>query len=207
MPIIINHNLCDEADACGGISVCPSKAFYYDYEKMRIAIYKNKCTECLKCTLPDACSVGCILYARDKSAELKIKKMIKEDPRTAKWLWRERYGCQPAKTPPKATVITDKIFEKVYEKGYKLIDIWSEATLDCRAFSFLFKDILKGIDKQVIIFKIDGSKLIKLTKGLKVSKMPTFILLKNGKEIYRFEGLMKGKDLKKVNSDLKKLIK
>ena len=60
MPIIINHNLCDDADACGGISVCPSKAFYYDYEKMRIAIYKNKCTECLKCTLPDACSVGCI---------------------------------------------------------------------------------------------------------------------------------------------------
>ena len=105
MPIIINHNLCDEAAECGGIEVCPTGAFFYDYKKEKIAVDHSKCTECLKCTSPDACPVGCILYARNKKEEEKIKKMIKEDPRTAKWLWQERYGCQPAKTPPKAKII------------------------------------------------------------------------------------------------------
>lgn len=208
MPIIINHNLCDEADACGGIEICPTKAFYFDYKKGEVAIDHSKCNECLKCTLPDACPVGCILYARDKKEETKIKKKIKEDPRTEKWLWQERYGCQPAKTPPKATIITDKNFNKVEKQsGYKLIDLWHEEYLDCRAYSVLFKDLIKGIKHEVSIYKLDSQKYPSLAKIFKVKKVPTLLLYKEKKEVWRYEGLMKDTNVLQFNKELKAKIK
>jgi thiol-disulfide isomerase/thioredoxin len=203
MPIIINHNLCDEAPECGGIAVCPTGAFHYDYKKKKVAIDHSKCTECLKCTLPDACPVGCILYAKDKKQEDRIKKMLSEDPRTAKWLWRERYGCQPGKTPPRATIITKENFNKIInKKGYKLIDVWHYEFLDCRAYSVLFSDLLKSIKKEIKIYKLDAQKYPKLAKKLNVKKYPTLLLLKDKKGIWRHEGLIKDEQTEEIAKSL-----
>ncbi|MBU0976672.1 MAG: thioredoxin domain-containing protein [Patescibacteria group bacterium] len=200
MPIIINHNLCDEAPECGGIEVCPKKAFYFDKKKQRVCVDHSKCTECLKCTLPDCCPVGCILYARNKSEEKRIRNRIKEDPRTAKWLWKERYGCQPGKTPPKAKIITDKNFDKVkITKGFKLIDIWHYDFLDCRAYSVLFEELCEEITKAPDIYKLDARKFPDISKKLRVKMLPALLLLKDEKEVYRFEGLLKDSMCRKVN--------
>ncbi len=207
MPIIINHNLCDEAQECGGIEVCPTGAFYFDKKKGKVAVDKSKCTECLKCTLPDACPVGCILYARNKDEEDKIRKRIKNDPRTAKWLWRERYGCQPAKTPPKAVIINKKNFDKIVkQKGYKLIDVWRDEDLDCRAYSVSFSDLLQGIKQEVDIFKLDAREYPTLSGKLNVQKHPTLLLYKDSIEEWRYEGLLKEKGKMRINKKLKEMI-
>jgi ferredoxin len=208
MPIVINHNLCDEAPECGGIEVCPAGAFYLDKKKKKIAIDKTKCTECLKCTLPDACPVGCIIYARNEKEVIKIEKMIKDDPRKSKWLWKARYGCEPAKTPPKEKIITDKnINNELKRKGFKLIDVWHYDHLDCRYFSPLFSDILKGVKKKkIIIYKLDAQKYPKLAAKLKVKKFPSLNIFKNTNEVFRYKGLLKKKDVKGLNKKIKRII-
>lgn len=201
--IVINHNLCDEAPECGGIEVCPTGAFHYDYRRKRIAIDESKCTLCLRCTLPDTCPVGCILFARTIGDEKRIKKMIKEDPRTAKWLWQERYGCQPGQTPPTAEIITAENFTSVLDtNGLKLIDAWHIDYLDCRVHSVLFSDLLKGIKMDVSIFKLDAQEFPKYAKKLKVQEYPTMILLDGDKEVWRHEGLIDEKQLKKFKIPL-----
>lgn len=206
MPIIINHNLCDEALECGGIEVCPTKAFYFDTKTKRVKVNRKKCTECLKCTLPDACPVGCILYARNKDEEERILKMIKLDPRTSKWLWKERYGCQPAKTPPKAKIITDANYKKVMsEEEYKIIDVWHYDHLDCRVFSALYEDLV-GMSK-IKIYKLDAKRYPEVAKKLRVKKFPTLLLCKDYQEIFRHEGLMKKKEIKDNSTRITKLVK
>jgi len=204
MPIIINHNLCDEAPECGGIEVCPVKAFYFDKKKKRVAVNKSKCTECIKCTLPDVCPVGCILFARDKKEELKIKKMINEDPRTARWLWQERYGCQPGKTPPKAEIVTSEKFDRIiHSKGYKIIDVWHNNFLDCRLNSPLYSDLLKRISLKIKIYKLDAQKFPKIAKGMNIKKFPSLILYKEIKQILKHSGLLENKKTKDLNKKIK----
>lgn len=202
--IIINHNLCDEAPECGGIEVCPTGAFYYDKKRKRVAIDESKCTLCMLCTLPDACPVGCILFARTIGEAKRIKDMIKQDPRTATWLWQERYGCQPGRTKPTATLINYKNFKHVKaKKGLKLIDIWHIDYLDCRVNSILFSDLLNGVKENVKIYKLDAHEYPELAKHLKSNKFPTLILMNNEKEIWRNEGLLEEKDLKKIQNTIR----
>lgn len=208
MPIIINHNLCDEAPECGGIEVCPTGAFHYDKKRRRVAIDHSKCNECLLCTMPDACPVGCILFARNKKSEKKIREMIKEDPRTAKWLWKERYGTQPGKTSPMAAIINHKNLSKILKKkGYKLIDIWHNDFLDCRVNATLFTDILKNIKKEINIYKLDAQQFTDYVEVLNTKKFPSLLLYKDNKEIWRFEGLLQKKDVGKIQKELESKIK
>ena len=49
MPAIINHKICDQANACGGICVCPVGAFTYNEKTKRIEIDNEKCISCGAC--------------------------------------------------------------------------------------------------------------------------------------------------------------
>jgi len=207
MPIIINHNLCDEAPECGGIEVCPVGAFYYDYKRKKVAVDKKKCIECLKCTLPDACPVGCIIYARNEKEEKKIKKAINNNTKTRKWLWKERFGCQPALTPPKAKIVTNSNLDSILKlNGFKLIDVWHNDFLDCRYHSVLFEDVVGNIKVKITAYKLDGQNNNEVVKKLKIKKFPTLLIYKDNKEIWRFEEYISKNNLKEIKDKLKKLI-
>ena len=207
MPIIINHNLCDEAPECGGIEVCKTKAFQYDYKKGVVCIDQSKCSECLNCTLPDVCPVGCILYARNEKESQKINKMIRSDKRTKAWLWKERYGCQPGKTPPKAIIMNESNFKRILnKKGWKLFDVWHYDYLDCRVSSVLIEDLLGSKQKKVEIYKLDAKSFPELKRKLKVKKLPTLILYKDNTEKWRYRGLIDGKRLEKTYKTITDLI-
>ena len=51
MPVIINHKICDQANACGGIGVCPVGAFAYNDKTKYIDIDYSKCFSCGECEL------------------------------------------------------------------------------------------------------------------------------------------------------------
>lgn len=209
MKIIINHNLCDEAPECGGIEVCPTGAFAFNEEAQRVQVDQKKCITCLKCTLPSACPVGCIYFARDENDKMRIEEMLKLDPKTESWLWEERYGCYPGKTAPFASTLTSKNFKESFSADeYKLVDYWNYNSIDCRYHSQLFTDILKDVKAPVSIYKVDCVSEKDISKQMKIINYPSLVLYdKSGKEIYRYEGLMKEANLTEVNKEIKALIK
>lgn len=202
--IIFNYDLCDMAPECGGIEVCPTGAIYYDKKQGRPVWDASKCTFCLTCTTPDACPVGVIMYARDEKEEKRIREMINSDPRTADWLWRERYGVQPARTKPIATSLTGENFEEVMkQEGYKIIDVWSEEALDCRLHAPLYTDLLKGVKKPLNIYKLDAGRHPSLAKKFALEELPAMLLLIGHKELIRHSGYLKGDKTATLNKQLK----
>jgi len=95
MPAIINENICDHADVCKGIEVCPTGAFYYDKEKDRLRIDDSKCNDCEACL--NECPIGAIRFCKkdDIKGLERIMKEIEEDSRTLEELRIDRYGAQP----------------------------------------------------------------------------------------------------------------
>jgi len=207
MPILINHNICDEVPECGGIEVCPTKAIYYDYKKRTIVLDQLKCIDCLKCTLPDVCPVGCFLYARNKKEETRLQKIIKPDAKKMTWLWQERYGCQPGRVKPKAIILTDNNFKTMFsKKGIKAIDVWHNDYLDCRLHSPLFKELFQRASENITKYKLDAQKYTKLANKLKAKTFPSLLILRDKVEIFRYEGYINKKSISGLSKKLKTIL-
>lgn len=193
MPALINYKICDSAPECGGITVCPAKAFFWDKKAKRPIIDKKKCLSCGVCARE--CPVGAILIAETEDEYQKLVEQIKNDPRSEKDLWRERLGTQPGRTPPLGKMVTPKNFEKEVLKpgGWLALDVWSNETLDCRNHSILWQD-LKITDK-VVLKKVDGGKYSDLAERLNINKFPTLIIFKDGVERWRYQGYLHSGDL------------
>ena len=79
MSVIINFKVCDNAEACNGIKVCPVGAFQWNAEKKTLEIDEDKCINCGKCaTSTESCEVGAIRFAKDEEGLQKIKKKLKK---------------------------------------------------------------------------------------------------------------------------------
>lgn len=201
MPVVINYKICDLAPECGGIGVCPVGAFFWNKKTKRPEVDNKKCTSCGVCARERP--VRAILVAKTKEEYQKLLERVKRDPRSEKELWYERLGCQPGRTPPLAKIVTPKNFSQEVTKARKpvALDVWSEETLDCRYHSVLWDEL--GFSNKVEFKKFDGGKHPNFIKKLRVTKLPTFLLFKQGKEIGRKEGYIFSKDKKKVRSLLK----
>lgn len=183
MPGIINYKICDLAEACGGMAVCPTKAFSWNKKLKRPEIDNKKCTSCGVCVAE--CPVEAIIVVRTEEEFKEVLEKIKNDPRSEKELWRERLGCQPGRTSPLAKVVTPDNFDKevLRAKGLMALDVWSEETLDCRYHSVLWDGLEEA--KKMPLKKLDGGKHTALAKKLKVKRLPTLIFFKDGKEVGR----------------------
>ena len=178
--IIINQKTCDKSSDCSGIDVCPTNALFFDSEQNLVKWDEHKCVFCLRCTLPDGCPIGAIMYARDEVSEKAIIETINSDPRSEDWLWQERLGVQPGK-PSIAKELNETNFEEVlFSSGNNFIDIWHEDYLNCRLHSILYEDISKDVTN-ITFYKLDAKKYPKLIEKLGVKIFPTLQLIKNGK--------------------------
>ena len=90
MPAIINHKICDQANACGGINVCPVGAFTYNEKTKRIEIDNDKCISCGACA--KTCPIAAIGVAKTWEEFEELKQAIDEDPRSADDLFVDRFG-------------------------------------------------------------------------------------------------------------------
>ena len=90
MPVIINHKICDQASACGGISVCPVGAFTYNKAKKRIEVDNEKCISCGACE--KTCPIGAIGFARTKEEFAELVQAVELDPRSPEDLFVDRFG-------------------------------------------------------------------------------------------------------------------
>ncbi|MFC5193773.1 MULTISPECIES: thioredoxin [Bizionia] len=76
-----------------------------------------------------------------------------------------------------------------------LVDFFAEWCGPCKTMSPILKDVKDSLGEDVTILKIDVDKNQQLAAQFKVRGVPTLILYKNGKQLWRQSGLASKRDL------------
>jgi NAD-dependent dihydropyrimidine dehydrogenase PreA subunit len=200
MPAIINFKICDNSEDCNGISVCPTKAIYFDKNKKSIVIDDDKCTSCGICV--ESCPVSAIFVGKTKQEFEKIKKDISNDPRKISDLFVDRYGAQPIDDA--FFIISDK-FDVQILKSTKLAvaEIFDKKSIMCLKCSIPISELFKDIDvKYRKVF--DDARII--SKKYSVKKRPCLLFFKDSKLIGKIEGYYEVKDRNKLIEKIKMIL-
>ncbi len=87
--------------------------------------------------------------------------------------------------------------QQIAGKEYVLVDFGAEWCPPCRKMEPIVNNFLAA-NKAISFFKIDGGVHTDLMKTLNVDGLPTFILLKNGAEVWRYKGVLTAEELNAV---------
>lgn len=139
MPAIINHKICDNASACGGISVCPVGAFAYNEKTKKIEIDNEKCISCGACE--KTCPIGAIGVARTQEEFEELKQAIEDDPRNPEDLFVDRYGGDIVNED---VMVEFSEIEEIIKKEDCLIEIIDEDNIMCLLKSITYSEILEN---------------------------------------------------------------
>ena len=170
MPVLINFKVCDNAEACNAINVCPTGAFHWNKEKKTLEIDKEKCIDCGLCaTSEKSCQVGAIKFAKTKEEYEKIKKEIDDDPRTIADLMADRYGGQPINMPFYCT--EEELSEVLTTSKMCFIEVFNDDSIECLIKSIPIKDIMKKTINDSVYRKVE-IKTDTLIKTLLLVKYP-----------------------------------
>ena len=80
-------------------------------------------------------------------------------------------------------------FEGLANEGVVLVDFFSATCGPCKMLSFVLNDVEKTLGDQVKIFKVNFDENKDLTAKYEVKGYPTIIILKDGVEVKRLQGL------------------
>lgn len=196
MPVIINHKICDQASACGGISVCPVGAFTYNEKTKRIEIDNDKCISCGACV--KTCPIGAIGLARTPEEYEELKQAIYEDPRNPEDLFVDRY-CGDIIN--ENVMVEFKDLDKIISKDDCLIEIFDEDSIMCLLKSIPYQEILQNstFKKYYRCLVTEEDKISKY----KVKELPSLLLCRNGKVAKVLGGYYEEKDKEKLFKLLK----
>ncbi len=81
-----------------------------------------------------------------------------------------------------------------------LVDFSAEWCGPCKAMAPVLKQVAKNVGKTARIIKIDIDKNRALSSRLKIMGVPTFILYKEGKVLWRQSGMVSAQQLEQVIS-------
>ncbi|WBU89333.1 thioredoxin [Cellulophaga omnivescoria] len=76
-----------------------------------------------------------------------------------------------------------------------LVDFYAEWCGPCKAMSPILKDVKESLKDQVSIIKIDVDKNQTLASKYQVKGVPTLVLFKNGKQVWRQSGVLQKNEL------------
>lgn len=186
MPVVINFKVCNNAEACNAINVCPTGAFYWNKKKKSLEVDEKKCINCGLCaTSEESCQVGAIRFAKTKEELDKIKKEIDEDPRTVSDLMADRYGGQPINLPFYCK--EDELPEVLTTSKICLIELFNDDSIECLIKSIPVKEIMNKTVKQAVYRKVE-LKTDLLIKKYKIKQLPALLVIKNDKLLGKIEG-------------------
>ena len=80
-------------------------------------------------------------------------------------------------------------FNELVGNGFVLIDFFSTTCGPCKMLAFVLNDVEKALGDKVTILKLDFDKNKELVDQYEVKGYPTLILLKDGQEVKRMQGL------------------
>ncbi|AIM36263.1 thioredoxin [Sphingobacterium sp. SG20118] len=79
-----------------------------------------------------------------------------------------------------------------------LVDFFATWCGPCQTMAPILQDVKEFYDEGLSIIKIDVDKNPKIASIYKVSGVPTFVLFKNGEQIWRQSGMITKADLHKL---------
>ena len=139
MSVLINHKICDNAEECSGIEVCPTGALFWDIQEGKIGTDNDLCISCHECR--NACPVGAIYVADSESDFARIQSNIENDSRTVEDLFVERYGAMPI---DEELVIDDSAIESlVKENTLVFIEQFQASSVQCLLHSIPTEFLVK----------------------------------------------------------------
>lgn len=201
MSVLVNFKICDNSKDCNGITVCPTKAFYWDNKKKTIAINNKKCVSCGKCE--KACPVEAIRVAKNEAEYKKIKAEIKKDPRRISDLFVDRYGADSISST--FLIPSSKFKEQIIQsKKIIAIEFFIPSSIKCLLYSIPVRELLKNIDSNYLKVKVEKKQ--PFLKKFKIKKFPTLAFFKMGKLIGKIEGYYELGQEKILKEKIKKII-
>lgn len=87
--------------------------------------------------------------------------------------------------------------QQITGKEYVLVDIGAEWCPPCRKMEPVINEFLAA-NQNIFLLKIDGGIHTDLMKQLNAEGLPTFLLLKNGQEVWRYKGVLSKEELNKM---------
>ncbi len=84
------------------------------------------------------------------------------------------------------------------EKTLVLIDFQADWCGPCITMEPILEEISKKYSQQLQFLKVDADKNKKLVENFRIRSIPTLILFKTGKEVWRKSGLISTRDLEEV---------
>ncbi len=94
-------------------------------------------------------------------------------------------------------------FKELAGKGLVLADFFSTTCGPCKMLSFVLKDVEKEFGDDLTILKVDFDQNKDLTEEYGVTGYPTLVLLKDGTEAGRLQGLQQKPVIVKMIQDHK----
>lgn len=88
-------------------------------------------------------------------------------------------------------------FRELYQDGLTLVDFFSANCGPCKMLGFVLRDVEKEYP-QLKILKVDFDQNKELTEEYQVEGYPTIILLKDGVEVGRMQGLQQKPEIIKL---------
>jgi len=114
------------------------------------------------------------------------------------------------------TEITDQNFEELLTKSGKpvLVDFFADWCPPCSVLAPILEKVAEELDGKFILAKVNVDNIPLTAKNLRIEKIPTVVLFKNGKPVSGFMGVQPessikewlGKELGKETSDIGKII-
>lgn len=86
--------------------------------------------------------------------------------------------------------------QKTAVQGFVLVDVGAEWCPPCKKMEPVLLQLQKNMGGKYQLVKVDGGTDIEVMKTIKASVLPTFIIFKDGKEIWRKEGIVDMETLK-----------
>lgn len=205
MPVVINFKVCDNAEACNGIKVCPTGAFRWNEEKKTLEIDEEKCINCGKCaTSEESCGVGAIRFAKNEEELEKIKREIAEDKRTIKDLMVDRYGAQPINMP---FYCKENELEKVTStKRTVLIEVFKEETEECLIKSIPVKEVFDMLNIADLTYRKLEAETDEFIKKYGIKELPSLLIFKSGKMIGKIDGYYSIEDKEEFIKKIREMI-
>ena len=81
-------------------------------------------------------------------------------------------------------------------RGAVVLDFYQASCAPCRALDPILKRVALQYAGKVPIYRVDIDRDLDVAKGFNVMSLPTILVIKDGRELIRLDGLIKEQDVR-----------